>query len=190
MAYRKKALYDKNGEEAFLEATRMYLEAGLSANNKDASAYVLMSELEDDLIRKRFYILMAADLDENNREIKTRVSKVDARFTPELFSAIRRGDTRFMERVVKNKFHLDQIYQGKSTIEQAIDFDQSAILRMLLDDLDHTNAFLEPEADYPLLFHAAAVDAVGCIRLLDNYGVPMDYSDHSNGGVTALNICS
>ena len=187
VAYRKKAMYEKYGDKICMEACKMYLEAGLSVNNRDPNAYMLMSEMEDDLIQKKFYIMMATNLDQNNRNFQTMLSKVDARFTPELFSAIRQGDSRFVRKAVDNRFHVGQTYHGKSTIEQAIDYDQAAILRMLLENMDNRQAFLG-SSGYALLFHAAAVDAVDCIRLLDTYGVPMSYTDGRNQGVTALNI--
>ena len=187
VAYRKKSMNEKYRDDIFMDACKMYLEAGLSVNNRDPNAYALMSDMEEDLLQKKFYITMAASLDQNNREFKTKLSKVDALFTLELFSAIRQGDSRFVQRAVKNKFHLGQTYHGKTPVEQAIDYDQSDILRLLIEEMDNRQAFLN-SSGYPLLFHAAAVDAVGCIRLLDTYGVPMDYTDGNNQGVTALNI--
>lgn len=143
--------------------------------------------MEDDIIQKKFYGMIAHDLDKNDNKISSFIIKTNNKFTDNLFSAIRNGDYSFVSKSMKYKFHLGQTYKGKTPIEVCIDSDQSRIFKLLLNDLHDRDDFLKSNG-YALLFHAAAVDARKCLEQLNIYGVPMNYIDRGNNGVTPLNI--
>ena len=187
VAFRKKDLYDKYGNKVFLEATNMFLEAGLAENNKNPRAYLLKTELEKDIIRKKFFIELAYRLDENNMQTIRARNYINERFTSEFFTAIRNGDVPFIDRSIKNGFHLGQIRKGETPIEAAIDYDQPVILQKFIQSIPDYQTFLKNNG-YRLLFHAAAVDADGCISQLASLGVSLDYVDRHDKGLTALNI--
>jgi hypothetical protein len=187
IAFRKKELFDRYGNKEFLEATNLYLEAALAENNRDASAYFLKAQMEDDIILKKFYAMMANDLDKSDPNISSFTRKVNSRYTNDLFEAIRNGNYSFVSKSMKYKFHMGQTHKGQTPVEASIDADQSRIFKMILDDIDDRDEFLK-SSGYALLFHAAAVNATSCLEQLSNFGVPMNYIDRGNNGVTPLNI--
>ncbi len=187
VAYRKKKLHDKFGDEVFMKATNMFLEAGLSENNKNPMAYMLKAELENDILKEKFYIELAYSLDKNNPKIRHTRDQINKRFTSIFFSSIRNGDLGFVEKSIQNKFQLGQTYSGETPVEAAIDSDQSIILKKLLQAIPDYRVFLSSNG-YALVFHAAAVDASECVKTLKAMQVPLNYIDKNDRGVTALNI--
>ncbi|MCU4162884.1 ankyrin repeat domain-containing protein [Carboxylicivirga caseinilyticus] len=186
IAKRKKGLYDKFGNKELLDATNLFLDAALSEKNDDAHAYLFKSELEENIIKKMFYVLLADKFDHDDPEVEMSKVEVEDVFLNEFFKSIEQGDVSFIRESVENNFHLGLEKNGKTPIIVSIENDQDKILDLLIDN--HPNKETILKNGHLLLFHMAAVDAVKCTKLMHSKGLDLGFVDSSNNGITALNI--
>jgi len=131
-AKRKHHLYNTTMKyPEFLEASKIYLEAEIAENPRNAEAYAFLGSISDDIAKKLAMSAFALYLDKRNPDYKKKFDEDRANFGEKLFASIKNGDIQFIDKAASYNLLKGFTYNEKLPLLYAIELDKKNMIDKL-----------------------------------------------------------
>ena len=177
VAKRKEKLFVSNQNSKFREAAVYYLNQGIQKNPKNPEAYFFRSTMHTEMVDQLIDLNYAIKLDPKNSKFTAERNKIQSKVNDELFSAIRFGNSSFVQKSVDNDLHVNaRDDKGNTPVMVAIIYDNVEILNILLGN-EKSKKDLIAKNGLNYLTWAAMHDAKNTIVFLENQKVNTTYTN-------------